>query len=312
MPSRTRRRLLHASMGALAGVAAGPLLRVPSARAQTAAGVASRALGDTLHVLTAGPVNLLAWTGAGGTVLVDGGPAAAANAVMEAVAALPAGGPVQTLFNTHWHPEQTGLNERLGRDGATIVAQENTRLWLSTDITYPYEGDARHFEPLPEIARPSLSFYDEGTLDSGIEYGYLRHAAHTDGDLYVYFPTEDVLAVGDTITAPGAGWPFVDWWTGGWIGGLVGNLELLLHLAGPDTRIVPGRGGVLRRTDLEAQYTMYNMLYERLSGLLNSGRGPAEAVAARPAEEFEAQFGPSDAFVAQAFKSLWAYLSPDA
>ena len=36
---------------------------------------------------------------------------------------------VHVLFNTHWHPEQTGSNERLGEDGALIVAHENTRLW---------------------------------------------------------------------------------------------------------------------------------------------------------------------------------------
>ena len=37
-----------------------------------------------------------------------------------------------------------------------------------------------------------------------------------------------------------------------------------------------------------------------------------EAVAARPAKEFEAQMGNSDEFVRRAFESQWAYLSPDA
>ena len=36
----------------------------------------------------------------------------ASDALMKAVAGLPGGGPVHTLFNTHWHPEQTGSNER--------------------------------------------------------------------------------------------------------------------------------------------------------------------------------------------------------
>ena len=35
---------------------------------------------------------------------------------MKAVAGLPGGGPVHTLFNTHWHPEQTGV-ERAARQG---------------------------------------------------------------------------------------------------------------------------------------------------------------------------------------------------
>ena len=29
---------------------------------------------------------------------------------------------VSTLINTHWHPEQTGSNERLGKAGAKIIA----------------------------------------------------------------------------------------------------------------------------------------------------------------------------------------------
>jgi cyclase len=189
-----------------------------------------------------------------------------------------------------------------------IIAHENTRLWLTTDITWPWDG--QHFEPLPEVGQPNETFYDRGELGSGTRYGYLRHAAHTDGDLYVYFADEDVLAVGDVVS--GAGWPFIDWWTGGWIGGVVGTLELLLYLTDTATRVVPARGPLLSRAGLEAQYEMYNTIYERLAGLLNSGRSPAEAVAARPTEEFDAQMGPSDAFVRQAFQSLWAYLSPDA
>ena len=55
-----------------------------------------------------------------------------------------------TLFNTHWHPEQTGLNEQIGKAGKTIIAQENTRLWLTTDVRYPWNGQAFTRLPKPE------------------------------------------------------------------------------------------------------------------------------------------------------------------
>ena len=43
-------------------------------------------------------------------------------AILKAVAALPNGaGKVNTLFNTHWHPEQTGSNAKLAAAGATIL-----------------------------------------------------------------------------------------------------------------------------------------------------------------------------------------------
>ena len=309
MRSLTRRRMLRAAAGSAVGAALGlPTMRLREARAQAAAGVATQQLGENLHVLTVGGTNVVAQTGPAGVVLVDGASAADSGALLDAVAALPQSGPVATLFNTHWHPEQTGSNERLAAAGATIIAQENTRLWLSTDITWPWNG--QRFEALPETAQPNQTFYDEGELDSGVGYGYLRHAGHTDGDLYVHFPDENVLAVGGA--ASGGGWPLVDWWTGGWIGGVVGTMELLLALSDAETLVVPAQGRVLNRSDLEAQFEMYNTIYARLAGLLNSGRGPDEAVDARPTEEYDAEMGPSEEFVLRAFESLWAYLSPDA
>jgi cyclase len=215
---------------------------------------------------------------------------------------------VHTLFNTHWHPEQTGSNEVIGKAGKTIIAQENTKLWLTTDVTWSWNG--KRFARLPKLAQPNKTFYTTGTLESGIQYGYIPDAAHTDGDLYVYFPKQNVLAVGDVVS--GEGWPVVDWQTGGWIGGIVGGLQRLQTIANADTKIVPGRGPVLSLADIKKQAEMYSEIYNRLSQMLNKGRGPTEAVEAKPTKEFDAVMGNGDEFVRRSFESLWAYLSPDA
>jgi cyclase len=309
--AHSRRRILKAAIGGAAGIVLGaPVRSFAGARAQAAPRAASAfRLSDDLFVLTMpGQANVVAQSGAGGVVLVDGGGAASSDALMKAVADLPGGGKVHTIFNTHWHPEQTGSNELLGKAGATIVAQENTRLWLATDITWSWNG--QRFKRLPKIAQPNKTFYTTGELESGIRYGYIPDAAHTDGDLYVYFPQQNVLAVGDAVS--GQGWPVVDWATGGWIGGIVGGLQRLQTLANEETRVVPGRGPVLGLADLKGQYEMYATIYGRLTQLLNKGRGPSEAVAAQPTKEFDAQMGNGDEFVRRSFESLWAYLSPDA
>jgi len=294
----TRRTFLKA---AAAGVAA------PYAFAQGAK-ITSTQLGERIHLLTGAGCNVVVRTGADGVVMVDGGLAQNAAVLAQAVAALPNSGPVRTLFNTHWHPEQTGSNEALGMAGAAIIAQENTRLWLTQNITWPWNG--QKFKKLPKIAQPNKTFYDKGTLDSGIRYGYIPDAAHTDGDLYVYFPEQNVLAVGDV--AYGEGWPVVDWWTGGWIGGIAGGLQRIQSVANRDTKIVPAQGPVLTLADIAAQAEMYGTIFDRLNQMLNKGRGPSEAVEAKPAKEFEAKMGNSDAFIRRAFESQWAYLSPDA
>jgi glyoxylase-like metal-dependent hydrolase (beta-lactamase superfamily II) len=300
-------------MAGTAGVVLGaPGFRLRAAP-QTDISGAEKLADDLYIVRVPGGAAVVAHISRDGVVLVDGGSAAGSDAVLKAVAALPNGGAkVHTLFNTHWHPEQTGSNEKLGMAGATIIAHENTRLWLTQNITWPWNG--QKFKKLPKIAQPNNTFYDNDALDSGIRYGYISDAAHTDGDLYVFFPQQNVLAVGDA--AYGQGWPVVDYWTGGWIGGIVGGLQRIQSVAnssgGHETRIVPARGPVLSFGDIATQVDMYGTIYDRLNQMLNKGRGPSEAVEAKPAKEYEAKMGSSDEFIRRSFESLWAYLSPDA
>jgi cyclase len=307
----TRRTFLKgAAAGLVPSVAAGLVAPCAFAQAQK---ITTTQLGDNLFLLGGAGANVIARTGGDGVVMVDGGLVQNAAALAQAVAALPNSGPVRTLFNTHWHPEQTGSNEKLGTAGATIIAQENTRLWLQQNITWPWNG--KKFTKLAKIAQPNKTFYDTGTLDSGaigagIQYGYISDAAHTDGDLYVYFPRHNILAVGDA--AYGLGWPVVDWWTGGWIGGIVGGLQRIQSVAQRDTQIVPAVGPVLSFADITAQVEMYGTIYDRLNQMLNKGHSPSEGVEAKPAKEYEAKMGNPDEFIRRSFESLWAYLSPDA
>jgi cyclase len=298
MWSSTRRTFLKT---AAAGVSAGFVFsKTPN--------ITTTQLSDTLFLLGGAGCNIVVNTGKDGVLMVDGGLAENASALAQAVAALPHSGPVRTLFNTHWHPEQTGSNLTLGTAGATIIAHENTRLWLTQNITWPWDG--RKFQKFPKIAQPNKTFYEKGSLDSGIRYGYISDAAHTDGDLYVYFADANILAVGDV--AYGQGWPVLDWWTGGWIGGIVGGLQRIQTIANSETKIVPAQGPLLSFADITTQVDMYGTINDRLNQMINKGRGPSEAVEAKPAKEYEAKMGNSDEFIRRAFESQWAYLSPDA
>jgi cyclase len=301
MSSPTRRTFLKA---AAAGITAPYVF----GQNQQTAKITNAPLADNLFILSGAGCNIVVRTGGDGIVMVDGGLPQNAAALAQAVAALPKGGPVKTLFNTHWHPEQTGSNESLGAAGATIIAQENTRLWLTQNITWPWNGEK--FRKFPKVAQPNKTFYDKGTLDAGISYGYISDAAHTDGDLYVYFTQPNIMAVGDA--AYGQGWPVMDWWTGGWIGGIVGGLQRIQAIANKDTKIIPAQGPALSFADIGEQVEMYGTIYDRLNQMLNKGHSPSEGVAARPAKEFEAKMGNADEFIRRSFESLWAYLSPDA
>jgi len=307
---QTRREILKTAIGAAGLVVGAPILGRGAVWAQTPAETGNLKLADDLYIIRMpGEANVIANIDSKGVLLVDGASAAGADALAKAIAGLPNAGKVHTLFNTHWHPEQTGSNERLGMAGATIISHENTRLWLTQNVTPPY-SNGKTYKKLPKIAQPNKTFYTTGKTDDDIRYGYIADAAHTDGDIYVYFPKQNVLAVGDAVS--GQCCPVVDWWTGGWIGGIVGGLNRLQTVANAETKIVPARGAVLSLADLRTQAEMFGTIYGRLSQMINAGKGPSEGVEAKPAKEFEAKMGNPDEFIRRAFESLWAYVSPDA
>jgi cyclase len=295
----SRRRFVGRLAGGLTCAATGTLL-----------GRSVLAQDSNLTVVAGTGGNVVALRAGKEALLVDGGTAQESKDLLKRVLKESGASRITTLINTHWHPEQTGSNERLGASGALLIGHENTKLWLGRPIHVSWLPQT--FGPLPPKARPVKTTYTTDHVQFGgetVEYGYLPQA-HTDGDLYVRFRQANLLAGGGVVS--GAGWPRLDWETGGWIGGLVAGLDRLLKIVDADTRIVPANGPLLRRADLESQRAMYFTIYERLVASLTKGLGPDEAIAAHPAQEFAAQWGDPDVFVGSAFRSLWGHFADDA
>lgn len=165
--------------------------------------------------------------------------------------------------------------------------------------------------PAPK-ARPNATFFYDSVQtqfgDEPVQYGYLPQA-HTDGDIYVYFRKSNVLVTGGPVSA--AGWPVIDYKTGGWIQGMVEGIRALGNLANDQTRIVPANGPVLSKADLGEQQQMYATIAGRMQKMMRQGRGVDEVVASNPAAEYEAKWGDSKEFTNMAFRSLWGHMAPD-
>ncbi|MDB6046724.1 MAG: cyclase [Gammaproteobacteria bacterium] len=263
-------------------------------------------LSDNLVQLAGAGANVVALTGPDGVLLVDGGLQERSGDLLKAVAKLPGGRHVHTLFNTHWHWNHTGSNERLAKDKVKIVAHENTKLWLGADFYVDWED--RHYKPRPKAAWPTETFYTSGKLTAGNEevvYGYLPRA-HTDGDIYVFFPKANVLVAGDLVSV--GKYPTLDYCTGGWIGGMTDASKALLEVANAQTKIVPGLGPVQTRADLQAQYDMLSTMKDRLIGLLKKGMGTDDLIANPPTQEFDAKWGDPKLFLANAYRGLWGHV----
>src|SRR5262245_34186912 len=133
----------------LTGVAGGLLAGLVLPRRSAAQPVGRVDLSDRLSLLTTGSSNVLALSTADGLILVDSGTPEFSDALMASVKQFSSGGQgVRTLFNTHWHLGNTGANSQLRQSGATIVAHENTRLWMATPTWIPAED--RYRPPRPK------------------------------------------------------------------------------------------------------------------------------------------------------------------
>jgi glyoxylase-like metal-dependent hydrolase (beta-lactamase superfamily II) len=275
--------------------------RAPAAQASDA-GLVIKPLAENLTLISGAGGNVTLLRSAEGVLMVDGGAREHSAALLKAVRQIAGTDRVHTLFNTHWHADQTGSNATLGAAGTRIMAHENTRLWLTTDVESKWER--RVYQPLPKIAQPNQTFYTTGSVDFGgerIDYGYLPQA-HTDGDIYVFFRKANVLVAGDVVSV--GSYPIIDYCTNGWIGGVVTALQSLIELADANTQIVPGLGQPQNREYLRAGHSTLNTIKTRLSRLMAQGMSAQEMIAAAPAKEFEAQWGDATLLINNSYPGM--------
>ncbi len=278
----------------MAGLAA-PLVRAQASKLPT------QALAGKAMLITGAPGNLVALNATDGVVLVDSGSAELAAAVKATLD----GASVRTLFNTHYHADQSGGNELFAGDGATIHAHVITKQWLSADYYVP--TDDRWVSALPVAARPTESFRLQGEMTAGdesIEYGYLLEA-HTRGDIYVHFRDSNVLVVGDAASPERD--PVHDWFAGGWLGGRVDAMGDLLALANDTMLIVPAYGPVMSKAQLQAERDIMNHIYDRTTLMTTQGNSAQDMLDAGVLGEVEREFQDPYKFLYDIAKSNWAH-----
>jgi cyclase len=266
------------------------------------AGPAATRLGERVTLITAAGNNVLVLAGDNGSLLVDAGDAVHAGDLLKLA------GKVSTVFNTHYHLESTGGNDATAAAGAKIVAHLNTKLWMTQEIIRDWEH-GKVYPPRAKTALPTETFRattGEMTFaDERIEYGLLTQA-HTDGDLFVHFKNANVLAVGDVVQ-PGR-LPTLDWFCGGWIGGMMNAQKALLDRADDQTKIVPAMGPVMTKADLQANHATIVKIREKLVGLVKKGQGAQNMIDAKAVDEFtDVMPGDAATFLYCAYRGLWAH-----
>jgi glyoxylase-like metal-dependent hydrolase (beta-lactamase superfamily II) len=215
--------------------------------------------------------------------------------------------PVRFVVNTHVHPDHTGGNENFGKMGAIIFAREELR----DRLIHPSPGpNGAPGVPAPAAALPLVTY--EGVVKLHINNQVVElipvPAAHTDGDTMVYFPGLDVIMTGDFYRS--IQYPNIDRGSGGTLNGMLDGLGVVIGMAGPNTKIVPGHGPVVGRADVMANRDMMLAVRNRVAQLIAEGKTQDEVLAANPTADYDARVPNSkettQRFVTQVYAELKA------
>ena len=248
----------------------------------------SQALGNGIYSINWGTMGLNVGMSSGddGILLVDAQDEPAVPR-LQAEIAKRSDKAVRIVINSHWHFDHVGANEVYRRQGATIIAQENTRKRLMTEQVNPLGGKQRAF---PASFWPTLTFADSLTLHFNGDDIDVVHvpSGHTDGDVIVRLRQADVLFAADLFN--NGDYTRVDL-RGGSLDGMIAAYQKLLPGLDDQVKVVPGRGRAGTKKDMEDYLAVMLALRDRISKLIRDGRTMEEAVARKPAADLDPKWG---------------------
>jgi cyclase len=304
-----RRQILKQLAGVIGAQALGGMVARQSFAGSAADSVGTiSALSANVALLSGLGGNVVALSAPDGLLVIDSGAPEHAKELLKTLTALPGGHNIRTVFNTHWHWDHTGGNELLRKAGAQIIAHENTRLWLGTEVIEEWEN--RTYPARAAQALPTNTFYYKSNRltfgNEQVEYGWLGQA-HTDGDIYIHLRGQNVLLVGDVLSV--GRYPVLDYCTGGWIVGMRDATQKLLNLSNEQTRIVPGSGPVQTRADLQAEHDMLAAMQDKVWALMRKGMTASDILAAKASADFDPKWGDPQQFITSAYQGFYGHIA---
>ena len=221
--------------------------------------------------------------------------------------------PIRFLVNTHIHRDHTAGNAKFAKLGATIFAREELRDQMvnprSVNGNTPAAFDPAGFPVVTYGMGGPLKLHMNGEVVDLIPI----RAAHTGGDTSILFEHANVMMIGDYYR--NFGYPFIDINNGGSLKGMLEALDATTRIAGADTRLVPGHGTIINRTDLVPYRDMIVALQASVQQLIAQGKTRQEVLAAHVTGPFDSKVpggllpaGPegtsADRFISEMYQEL--------
>ena len=195
-------------------------------------------------------------------------------------------GPIRFLVNTHVHGDHTAGNATFAKLGAVLLAREELREGLARQPAAVPPAPPRDPARLPVLTYgmgDPVKFRMNGEI---VELIPVR-AAHTGGDTMIRFVNADAIMVGDFYR--NFGYPFIDTNNGGALKGALEALELTMKIAGPNTRLIPGHGTFINRSDIIPYRDMILAVRTKVEQLIGQGKTVEEVLAAKVTAPYDAR-----------------------
>ena len=329
MTARARSRGMGPRLALVIGAAVALFVMRSAAQQGTAAGdVKSLHVQGNVWMLTSGTINAAAQVGSDGVLVVDTMTDALADRMVAEIRRIAPGKPIRYIVNTHVHPDHTGGNEKVAAAGQSIIAGNfagqvgqdaaNVAAILAHEnVLNRMSAPTGQQAPRALKAWPTDTFFtDDKDMYFNGEGIQLIHvpAAHTDGDVMVYFRKSDVVVSGDLYI--NTTFPVIDTSLGGNFKGVLAALNRIIDITIPrdkqegGTYVIPGHGRLADEADVVEYRDMNTIIRDRLQDAVKRSQTLEQVKTAKLVRDYEGRYGATsgfwttDAFVDAAYKSL--------
>lgn len=198
------------------------------------------------------------------------------------------GSPLKAVVNTHHHRDHTGGNHAFARS-TSLIAHANAKPRIESQVegllgsvAGIIKGLEAAEKPVPARAIDEVKAFADAIanikpedfsptrlvnqrLESDkigeleVQFHHIG-AGHTDNDLIVYFPSLNIMHMGDLLFHNN--WPFIDLSAGATTTGWQASLREAITLCNAETLVVPGHGELTDVNGLAKQIEFFNKIRE--------------------------------------------------